>query len=556
MVKHVTHKIQNAIQMELFGATKSIKIAMSWFTNELLFQPLLLKLQAGVEIEIILNDDDINHSDEALDFEKFIELGGVLRWNTSDQLMHDKFCIIDDRVVISGSYNWTNKAEYNDELVSIFKDETETSHFFNKKFVQLANKYPARTNSVKGNNNKKIEPTIQHDTSSLYDYETASGLMEAAVVKDEDRKNSRSNNRIEYSQDGKRLLKYHSNSVYVEIEEGVLVICNNAFEGCNEIEYINIPNSVRCIGKEAFRGCRKLKSINLPKSTKILGELAFMSCYDLYAVVMPSVEIIGSRCFGYTKALHEITIPASIKAIYGNPVVDSCVKKINSESAMYCVQNGVLYGDNYTRVLSCSQEKVNIQLPQSVTRIEEYAFNRCRQIESIQFPQSLEYIGNYAFGECKSLKKVIMNDSLRSIEDSVFSSCESLEEISFSYSLRRIGSYAFNACSKLKNVTFPSSLRQIGNGTFNFCKSLENVRLPNSLTWMGSEVFSTCYKLKEIRLPNSLDCDLGSTFRGSFIEKIIIPKGSKPKFEILVMCKNCHPMFAKTYVEKLVEDNY
>ena len=134
MITHITHRIQNVIQMELFGATKCIKIAVSWFTNELLFQPLLLKQQTGVKVELILNDDEINHSDESLDFENFIKLGGVLRWNTSNQLMHDKFCIIDDNVVISGSYNWTNKAEFNDELISVFKDKPNTTKFFLKKF--------------------------------------------------------------------------------------------------------------------------------------------------------------------------------------------------------------------------------------------------------------------------------------------------------------------------------------------------------------------------------------------------------------------------------------
>ena len=33
MIEHYSHKIQNAIQKELFKANKSIKIAVAWFTN-------------------------------------------------------------------------------------------------------------------------------------------------------------------------------------------------------------------------------------------------------------------------------------------------------------------------------------------------------------------------------------------------------------------------------------------------------------------------------------------------------------------------------------------
>ena len=55
--------------------------------------------------------------------------------------MHEKFCIIDDRVVITGSYNWTNKAEHNDESISVFTDDTSTISFYLDLFGKLSNKY-------------------------------------------------------------------------------------------------------------------------------------------------------------------------------------------------------------------------------------------------------------------------------------------------------------------------------------------------------------------------------------------------------------------------------
>ena len=118
MIEHYSHKIQNAIQKELFKANSSIKIAVAWFTNDLLFQPLLLKLDAGVSVELILNKDDINCSDDnEINFDEFVKAGGILRWNDTKQLMHEKFCIIDDKIVIYGSYNWTNKAEYTADTI-------------------------------------------------------------------------------------------------------------------------------------------------------------------------------------------------------------------------------------------------------------------------------------------------------------------------------------------------------------------------------------------------------------------------------------------------------
>ena len=50
MIKHYSNNIQNVILMELFKATESIKIAVAWFTNDLLFQPLLMKAVMGVSV--------------------------------------------------------------------------------------------------------------------------------------------------------------------------------------------------------------------------------------------------------------------------------------------------------------------------------------------------------------------------------------------------------------------------------------------------------------------------------------------------------------------------
>ncbi len=157
MIEHYSHKIQNAIQKELFKANSSIKIAVAWFTNDLLFQPLLLKLGAGVSVELILNKDDINCSgDNEVDFDEFVKAGGVLRWNDTKQLLHDKFCIIDDNVIIYGSYNWTNKAEYNEESIAISKGEDSTTTFYLEKFAKLSAKYPKEDKQVSVSNDNSM----------------------------------------------------------------------------------------------------------------------------------------------------------------------------------------------------------------------------------------------------------------------------------------------------------------------------------------------------------------------------------------------------------------
>lgn len=51
--------------------------------------------------------------------------------------MHDKFCVIDNQRVITGSYNWSDNAEYrNDENISI-QNDTESATRYSLEFRRL-----------------------------------------------------------------------------------------------------------------------------------------------------------------------------------------------------------------------------------------------------------------------------------------------------------------------------------------------------------------------------------------------------------------------------------
>jgi len=55
---------------------------------------------------------------------------------SSSKLMHNKFCVIDLSRVIHGSYNWTNKARYNDETISLIENRAAAEDFASQ-FVKL-----------------------------------------------------------------------------------------------------------------------------------------------------------------------------------------------------------------------------------------------------------------------------------------------------------------------------------------------------------------------------------------------------------------------------------
>lgn len=122
-------EIFKIISRELIEAKYNILVAVSWITNLELLRILYKKQKEGLCVEIIVNDDKINN--ELLQ-EKSIEKFLTIYKDDTSSLMHNKFCIIDLKKVITGSYNWTNKAEYNNENIILIKNKIIAEEFADK----------------------------------------------------------------------------------------------------------------------------------------------------------------------------------------------------------------------------------------------------------------------------------------------------------------------------------------------------------------------------------------------------------------------------------------
>ena len=138
MINPFFHNIRAQILSELNQAEKEIVVAIYWFTNHELFDKLCEKKENGIKVSLIVHNDFINNRENGLNFQKFIDLGGELYFSDSDNPMHNKFCVIDNTVLINGSYNWTYFAESkNNENILLIKQENETISAFRKEFDSL-----------------------------------------------------------------------------------------------------------------------------------------------------------------------------------------------------------------------------------------------------------------------------------------------------------------------------------------------------------------------------------------------------------------------------------
>ncbi len=118
--------IAKVIIDHLREAQFEIVAAVAWFTDREIFEVLCRKARLGVKVTLVLIGDEINQGAGRLNFARLQHLGGqvvfLAPYSATEPIMHHKFCIVDRKTVITGSYNWSQKARSNDENITAVTD--------------------------------------------------------------------------------------------------------------------------------------------------------------------------------------------------------------------------------------------------------------------------------------------------------------------------------------------------------------------------------------------------------------------------------------------------
>ena len=137
-----------------------------------------------------------------------------------------------------------------------------------------------------------------------------------------------------------------------------------------------------------------------------------------------------------------------------------------------------------------------------VTEVREKEFYNCTNLKTIEFADTIQNIGKYAFYST-GIENLDLPNSLEKIEDYAFSSMESLKTVTFSNNLKSIGNFAFAYDDNLKSINLPESLETIGNKVFYYGGSLEGIiTIPNNVKSMGNSVFEGNRKIEKIIFEN------------------------------------------------------
>lgn len=161
-IKAYFHDIKEKILEELQSSEISIKVAVAWFTDKEIFETLREKSCNNVGVQILILDDEINNS-SYIDYDE-LEPKNAKVWKipfgNKKALMHNKFCIIDDKTIITGSYNWSYKARTNHENITIVKDNSNLISEFNLEFQRIIKFYFPDSDNTTDIDNKNFKKEI------------------------------------------------------------------------------------------------------------------------------------------------------------------------------------------------------------------------------------------------------------------------------------------------------------------------------------------------------------------------------------------------------------
>ncbi|MFP4497994.1 MAG: phospholipase D-like domain-containing protein [Vulcanimicrobiota bacterium] len=121
----------------LDNAQASINLAVYKLYNEAFSDALLRAHNRGVDVRVILDGSKHAKKDSKYDLLKQKGMNVIVFTPPSGGHMHHKFCVVDEELIITGSYNWNYSAEEdNNETLLFIKNDKELI----KKFIHEFNK--------------------------------------------------------------------------------------------------------------------------------------------------------------------------------------------------------------------------------------------------------------------------------------------------------------------------------------------------------------------------------------------------------------------------------
>ena len=114
----------------------------------------------------------------------------------------------------------------------------------------------------------------------------------------------------------------------------------------------------------------------------------------------------------------------------------------------------------------------------------------CTSLKEITIPENIYTVWAYTFKGCTALEKVQLPKTLIKIDQGAFENCTGLTYMFYPTNLEIIGSWSFKGCTALEEVEMQwTDATEIREGAFKNCSALKIIRLPANIQTLGDSCF-------------------------------------------------------------------
>lgn len=107
---------RNIINSQINAAIQNLRICVFTISDDVITHSIVTAHKRGVRVQIITDNDKL--SDEGSDINYLRNMGVPIKTDATPNHMHHKFMVVDERALLTGSYNWTRSAAlYNHENI-------------------------------------------------------------------------------------------------------------------------------------------------------------------------------------------------------------------------------------------------------------------------------------------------------------------------------------------------------------------------------------------------------------------------------------------------------
>ena len=290
--------------------------------------------------------------------------------------------------------------------------------------------------------------------------------------------------------------------------DGIVIIPDAVSKDGNVYDVTNISSY-------AFNRCSKLRKITVGDNVQKISEGAF-SLSGLSKIhigkQVQKIETTWLVPFEGTK-LEEITI--------------------DPENRFYTVKDGVLFTADMSELVRYPSQDTRTEytIPDSVTKISQYAFESVRNVKNMMIPSGVEEIGAaafeaaaalypvqdlrnvkrlgaMAFADVKNLRMILLGENLQIYMGKAYQNTNQIIIRSGIESLylpdgTKTSYEVLDGCTGVKSVIFGKGMT-LHRGDGAYCKELETIVLPEDLTEIPENFAKGCTSLKSIYIPETV----------------------------------------------------